>query len=260
MCVGAQTMAARELSVQLYTMRNETAQDFPSVLRQVADAGYAGVEFAGFGSHSAKELRGILDEVGLVASGAHVGMNQLESRLDAVIDEIQTLGAKHLACPGLHPDDRPKTADDCVKLADKLASIGERCKAAGLQLSYHNHDWEFGEIDGEYIIDRMMNAADADLLKLQPDLGWVAFAGVEPVAFLRRYSGRVPTVHFKDMVKEPERYDVPNGEGILPIADLVAAGREAGTEWFVVELDRPQEPPIVTVQRSAQFLTSIGVR
>lgn len=252
-------MQKQELAIQLYTLRNETAQDFPGTLRQVAEAGYPAVEFAGFGSYTAAELRQVLDEVGMVAAGAHIGLQQLESRLDAVIEELQTLGARHLACPALPPE-RRQTADDFRKAGEDLARIGETCKRAGLQLSYHNHDFEFVQFDGRYGIDLLMEAADPKFLALQPDLGWVAYAGVEPVSFLQRYSGRVPTVHFKDMIKEPERYDVPSGEGILPIPELVAAGREAGTEWFIVELDRPREAPIVCARRSAQYLNGVGVR
>jgi sugar phosphate isomerase/epimerase len=252
-------MQKRELAVQLYTLRNETQRDFPGTLRQVADAGYGAVEFAGFGSHTAAELKQVLDETGMVAAGAHIGLQQLESRLDQVIEEMHTLGARHLACPSL-PQNRRQSADDFRRAGEELARYGEQCKAAGLQLSYHNHDFEFKQFDGRYGIDLLAEAADPELLKLQPDLGWVAYAGVDPVEFLRRYSGRVPTVHFKDMIKEPERYDVPNGEGILPIPELVAAGREAGTEWFIVELDAPREPPIECIRRSAQFLNGLGVR
>src|ERR671933_577547 len=102
-------MEKRELAIQLYTLRNETAQDFPETLRQVADAGYSAVELAGFGSHTPADLRKVLDETGMVACGAHIGFNQLEWRLDAVIEEINTLGVQNLACPPL-PQERGKTA------------------------------------------------------------------------------------------------------------------------------------------------------
>jgi|HigsolmetaAR206D_1030411.scaffolds.fasta_scaffold10312_1 sugar phosphate isomerase/epimerase len=252
-------MATKQIAVQLYTLRNETAEDFPAVLRQVAEAGVSGVEFAGLGKHTAAELRSVLDEVGLVAAGAHIGFGLLENNIDQVIEDVQTLGAKHLTCPGIPAELRPTTADDFRRLGERLARFGERTKAAGLQLSYHNHDWEFAQFDGQYGLDLLFEAADPELLKVQPDLGWVAFAGVDPVAYLKRYAGRTPTVHFKDMVIGPPRYDVPNGEGILPIPELVKVGLAGGTEWFIAELDLPKEPPIVTVQRSAAYLRSLGL-
>jgi sugar phosphate isomerase/epimerase len=107
-------------------------------------------------------------------------------------------------------------------------------------------------------LDLLFETADPGVLTAQLDLGWVAFTGTDLVEVLRRYAGRAPTVHFKDMIKEPERYDVPNGEGILPIADLVTAGQAGGTEWFIIELDQPRESPIECVRRSAAYLRSLG--
>ena len=251
-------MAQHELAVQLFTLRHETASDFPGTLRQVAEAGVPAVEFAGFSAYSAAEMRTLLDDVGLVAMGAHIRYNLLESELDTVIEDVRTLGATHLACPSV-PRDRLQTADDFRRAGEDLARMGERCTAAGLQLSYHNHWFEFVEFDGAYGLDLLFQAADPRFLTAQLDLGWIAYAGVDPVSYLRRYAGRTPTVHFKDMIKEPERYDVPSGEGILPIPELVAAGREGGTTWFIVELDQPHEPPIECVRRSAVYLKSQGL-
>src|SRR3954447_21551199 len=135
-------MAKHELSVQLYTLRNETARDFPGTLRQVAETGCPAVEFAGFGSHTAAELKRVLDDVGLVTSGLHIGLQLLETQLDKVIEDVQTVGAKDLACPSV-PADRRKTADDFRRIGASLAEIGAKCTAAGLRLSYHNHAFEF---------------------------------------------------------------------------------------------------------------------
>lgn len=251
-------MTTKSLAVQLYTLRNETAQDFPGTLQQVAATGVSAVEFAGWGTYSAAEMRGLLDDVGLSAMGAHVSIQALEDNLDQLIADIQTLGAKHVCCPFLPPD-ALKTADDFRRAGERLGSIGEHCKAADLQFSYHNHAHEFVQFDGEYGLDLLFAAADPQFLTAQFDLGWVAYAGVDPVAYLRKYAGRAPTIHFKDMIKEPERYDVPNGEGILPIPELVETGREGGTDWFIIELDQPRIAPIEAVQRSVDFQKTLGV-
>lgn len=251
-------MQKRELAVQLYTLRADTARDFPGTLKQVANAGYSGVEFAGYGSETPATLRPILDDLGLVTAGCHVGLNQLESRLDGVIEDVHTLGSRHLACPSI-PEDRRRTADDFRRVGEALGRIGERCKQAGLQLSYHNHSFEFTQFDGRYALDLLTEAADPDLLMLQLDLGWIDHAGLDPVEFIGRYSGRVPTLHFKDMSRDPALFDAPVGEGRLPIPELIAAGRAAGTEWFIVEQDHPQGNPFDCVSRSAAFMREQGV-
>ena len=251
-------MQKRELAVQLYTLREQTARDFPGTLEQVARAGYSGVEFAGYGTETPARLRAILDDLGLVTAGCHIGLAQLESRLDGVIEDVKTLGARHLACPSI-PQDRRQTADDYRRVGEQLGQIGERCKAAGLQLSYHNHAFEFTQFDGQYALDILTEAADPQLLMLQLDLGWVDHAGLDPVELIGRYSGRVPTLHFKDMSRDPQLFDAPVGDGRLPIPELIAAGRAAGTEWFIVEQDHPQGDPVECVRRSATYLREQGV-
>jgi sugar phosphate isomerase/epimerase len=180
-------MAHHEFAVQLYTLRNETKQDFPGTLRQVAEAGVPAVEFAGFGSYTAAEMRKLLDDVGLVAMGAHISFDRLASELDKVIEDIQTLGAQYLAIPSW-PHEQLKTADDFRRAGEALARIGERCKAAGLQFSYHNHAFEFVQFDGKYGLDLLLEAASPDVLTAQFDVGWIAYAGADPIAFLRKYA------------------------------------------------------------------------
>ncbi len=251
-------MGTRQLAVQLWTLRRETAQDFPGTLRQVAETGIAGVEFAGYGTHTPAELRRVLDDLNLEAAGSHVGLAQLETRLDAVMEDTHTLGARHLACPSI-PEDRRRGADDYRRVGELLSQIGARCKANGIQLSYHNHDFEFQQFDGRYALEILAEAADPEALMLQLDLGWVAHAGLDPVGYLRQFTGRVPTLHFKDMSADPQGMDTPLGDGRLPIPELIAAAREAGTEWFIIEQDHPQGSPIEAVRRSAAYMRAQGV-
>ncbi len=247
------------LTVQLYTLRDDTAKDFPGTLKQVADAGFAAVEFAGYGKHTPAELRTVLDGLGLKAAGAHVGLHLLEGDLDQAIEDVVTLGASNIACPYL-TEDRRKSADDYKRLGEQLSKIGERCKQAGLQLSYHNHDFEFQKFDGKYGLDILFDAADPTLLNAELDLGWVMHAGVDPVAYVHKYSGRVPTLHFKDMSGRSDFLFAPTGEGILPLAELVTAGRQAGAEYFIVEQDLTEGPAIDAVRTGAKNLQALGVR
>lgn len=251
-------MTARQLAVQLYTLRQDTARDFPGTLRQVAETGIGGVEFAGYGQHTPADLRRILDDLGLVAAGCHVGLDKLEGNLDAVIQDAHTLGARHVACPSI-PEERRRDADGYRRIGELLGRLGERCRANGLQLSYHNHAFEFEQFDGRYAYDILVEAAGPERLMLQLDLGWIDHAGLDPVSYVRKYAGRVPTLHFKDMSRDPQFLDAPVGEGRLPVPELIAAGREAGTEWFIIEQDQPRGAPIESVRRSAEYLRAQGV-
>ena len=245
----------QRISVQLYTVREDTARDFPGTLRQLAEMGIAGVEFAGYGSEGPDKLRQVIDELGLVTSGAHVALNRLEGELDTVIEELNILGARHVACPFLPPE-RRQTADDYRRIGEQLSRIGGRLRAAGIQLSFHNHDMEFQQLDGRFGIDILYEAADPRNLNAQFDLGWIDTAGQDPAAYLRKYSGRVPTVHFKDMA--PGRKFVPLGQGNLKVPELIDVARECGSEWLIVEQDRTEGPALEAVRQSVEYLKSVA--
>jgi sugar phosphate isomerase/epimerase len=186
-------------------------------------------------------------------------LNRLETDLDAAIEDVQTLGARHLACPFL-AEDRRRSGDDYRRVGEQLSEIGRKCRDAGLQLSYHNHAFEFEKFDGRYGLDILLETADPDLVKLELDLAWVVVAGEDAPAYLRRYAGRVALAHFKDLSTDPARKFAPVGSGKISFPELIAAAREIGVEWFIVEQDDPQPPAIDSVRQSVEFLRQQGVQ
>ena len=127
-------MATNPLSLQTYTLRDLASVDYVGTLKKVKEIGYGAVEVAGVGGISAAELRRELDAIGLIVSGAHVPIQALESQLDTVLADMQTLGAPYLICPWMPPE-RRSSADDYRALARVLNGIGERVSRAGLTLS-----------------------------------------------------------------------------------------------------------------------------
>jgi len=210
------------IALQLYTLREEMAQDFEGVLRQVAELGYVGVELAGTGGRSAAEVRALLDKYGLKASSAHVPLEVLESDLNKAIEEAKTIGYSIIAVPFLMPN-RRGDRDGYLKLAALLDSIGAELKKHGLQLAYHNHDFEFVQFDGEYALDLIYANTDPENLKVELDVYWVQYAGVDPVAYVRKYADRAPLIHLKDMTNDEERFFAEVGEGTVDIDGVIAA-------------------------------------
>src|SRR5579875_3797458 len=86
---GKVYMTTQQVALQLYTVRDETGRDFAGTLRQVAEMGYAGVEFAGYGDLSAQAMRSLLAETGLQAVGSHVGMDVSPGLKDRHSRQIQ---------------------------------------------------------------------------------------------------------------------------------------------------------------------------
>jgi sugar phosphate isomerase/epimerase len=235
-------MLSSQLAVQMYTVREASVRDFKGALRRVAEMGYNAVELAGLYKLTPAELRQTLDDLGLKCLSAHVGLPNLRDNLDQEIETYLTLGASYIICPWLPPAERGDAAGYRA-LAAELNRIGERCRVKGLQFCYHNHDFELVQFNGHYALDILLENNDPANVQLEADLYWLKFAGVDPVVYMRRWSDRMPLLHFKDMsATQPPTY-AEVGAGILDWPAIIAAANEIGVQWPVVEQDTcPGDP------------------
>ena len=224
------------VALQLYTVRDETAKDFKQTLRKVAEIGYAGVEFAGYGDFSSKDLASTLSEYGLKAVGSHVSLDRAQEDLEREINYCLDIACPYLIIPWIKSDIL-KNDESLKQFADQLNEYGQRCQARGLTLGYHNHNFEFEKVGDEYLMDRLLAATDANVVKLELDTYWAAFAGVDPVKFIQQQNSRLITLHIKDM--SPDRQFTEVGSGTLNIADYIEAGQAAGVTTYIVENDKP---------------------
>lgn len=239
------------IALQLYTIRDEAERDFAGTVKRVAEIGYKQVEFAGYGGLSASDMAALLADNGLKAISSHVGINALEADSDKEFSYCLTIGSPYLVVPWIGPEWRG--AEGLPKLAEKLNTYGKAAHERGLKLGYHNHNFEFEEkVDGKYLLDRLAELTDPQYVVLELDTFWVAYAGVDPVAYLRNHPGRIPLVHLKDMTTDRKFAEV--GDGVLPEKEIIAAGRESGATYFIVENDSPSIPSLESVRRSLENL------
>jgi len=250
-------MARIPVALQMYTLREEAANDFTGTLMQVAEMGYAGIELAGTGGLSATDLKRLTSDLGLAVAGSHVGLDQLEGSLDAALDYYSELGAKFIACPWL-PESR-RSEDGFHRLADTLNSAGAKSRDHGIQLCYHNHDFEFAEYGGKTGFDILFGAVDRELVKVELDTYWVQFAGLDPANLIREYGGRIPLVHLKDMTAGDPPTFAEVGEGRMDFhAIFHACDETGGVAWYVVEQDKCQRPPLESARISLDNLRKWG--
>ncbi len=241
------------VALQLYTVRDLTARDFKGTVRQVAQMGYPAVEFAGYGNLHASEMAALLKETGLRAIATHVALSRLDQDLEGEIDYCLTIGCPYLIVPWLPPELRG--ADSLSKLADRFNAIGRRCQERGLTFAYHNHNFEFEQVDGRYLLDRLRDLTNPAQVKFELDTYWAAYAGVDPITYLRSSAGRVPLIHVKDMT--PDRHYTEVGDGILDEMGICKAARDAGAQIYVVEHDQPTIPSLESARRSLENLRKI---
>ena len=240
-------------AVQLYTLR---ALDEPldRTLERVADAGFAGVEFAGLPDDTdPAAVAGTLDALDLGVAGAHVPYGDLDADPDDIVGAHRVLGVETLVVPFLDRSrfaDREAVAATARDLDALAAAVGER----GFALAYHTHDHEFAPLDGERAFDRLLAESS---VAIELDAGWALAAGSDPVALLDAYGDRIDLLHLKDVALDADdpRGGRPTdlGEGDLDATGLLDAARAADAEWVVFEHDDPADPA-ASLARAGEFL------
>lgn len=241
------------IGLQMYTLRDETAKDFRGTLRKVAEQGYEGVEFAGYGDVSAEEMKNLLQELNLKAIGSHVRYSNLQEKLANEIAYLKTIGAQYIICPHVMPEDRK----DWQKLFEFFATVGEEAQKHGLLFAYHNHAFEFEEkLGDDYVFDAMYHALDPSTAKVEMDIGWVQFSGQDPLAYIAKYAGRLPLLHLKDFQHGADGSidTLELGKGIIQLPEVIQAASDAHVEWLIVEQDRCHNPQLESIATSIQWL------
>ena len=233
-------MREDQISLQLYTVREETSRDMTGTLRRISEIGYPAVEFAGYGGLSPRDLRGVLDDLGLRASGAHVPLDSWESGPETVIEDMHALNCTHAIVP-IAPPERREDEALVASLAESFNRWGELCRSWGVTFSYHNHAFEFAPLGGTTMWDVLIRETDPELVHLELDLYWVRYGGADPEALLRELGERVSLVHLKDMAADEQRSDLPVGEGTMPWPELLKVADSAGVDWYVAEQDNPRD-------------------
>lgn len=265
------------IALQLYSVRNELAEDFAGVLRQVKALGYEGVEFAGLYGHSAAEVKALCQEIGLVPVSAHVPFVDMMADPD-LLKVYAEIGCEFVVIPYLTEEYRPGQPR-FQEVIDGAKLLGEKANALGMKLCYHNHDFEFVKVNGEYALDILYKEVPASLLQTQLDTCWVNVGGENPAAYVRKYAGRAEIVHLKDFAgsKSEKMYALigiddgkdsddtgafefrPVGYGKQDFPAILAAAEDAGAKWVVVEQDQPSmgKTPIECAKMSIDYLRNL---
>ncbi|MBN2308404.1 MAG: sugar phosphate isomerase/epimerase [Candidatus Hydrogenedentes bacterium] len=252
-------MSDQGFAIILYTVREPAKEDLLGTLKRVRDIGFEYVQWSGMPPLPADEIRKALDAAGLQAIAAHTSMEPFEEDIEAQIAFWNTVGTKDVAPGGMMGDCRD-TLEGWLNGARRLEAIGAKLREAGMRLSYHNHAWEVEEKfpgDDRPKLDVLYGETGAQNLYAELDLGWVHAGGGDPAAYLRKYAGRCPVVHAKDMKpapKEGESRFAELGRGALDWDAIFAAGSEAGVEWYVYEQDSCDGDVWDSVQASYEFL------
>ncbi|NYE08100.1 sugar phosphate isomerase/epimerase [Bacillus niacini] len=246
-------MSKIPIAVQMYTLREESAKDFTGTLRRVAELGFDGIEFAGFGGLTAKEVKVLLDDLGLKAVSSHIPLEELENNLIQVIEDQKIVGSGFVVCPYIMPE--RQSEEDYIALISFLNQTGEILRREGITLCYHNHDFELERLsDGRTVLEAIYEGTNSENVKAEFDIYWLTKAGEVPAEWISRYQNRTPLIHLKDMTTDEEQFFAELGTGVVDIESVLRKGEEAGVQWWIIEQDASRLTPFESIEISINYL------
>lgn len=242
------------IALQLYSVRDALAQDFTGTLRRIAACGYVAVETAGFPPGvTAEAARRVLDDLGLRVCAAHAPL-PLGDQQNAVLDQLAALGCDRLVL-AWQPPEKFATEAGVAEVRAQLNAAVEVTRAHGLRLGYHNHDFEFAQLNGRTAHAALREGLAPDVF-FELDTYWIKVAGLDPAAVVGAFGAHAPLLHLKDGPAVREAPMTALGEGVVDVPAIVAASQ---ADWLIVELDRCATDMLTAVEASYHYLTQKGL-
>ncbi len=255
----------RVVGLQLYSLRDELPKDVKGTIAKIAKAGFKEVETYGFSIKdqfwglTPKEFKALLDAHGLKAPSGHYGLGTYLSdgnttELKAAIAAAKVLKSEYVTIPWLDTSLR-KNAEDYQKIASRINEAGKMCKAAGIRLAYHNHNFEFDKIGNTTGYEILLKGTDKKLVDFELDLYWVVRSGNDPLKLFKENPGRFTMWHVKDMDKTNPALNAEVGTGSIDFKPIFAQAKLSGMKHFFVEHETNYKPnPMESVAASCAYI------
>ncbi len=256
-------MGDSRIAAQMYTLREflKTPRDIARTLAKVKAIGYEAIQFSGFGPCEPAKIAGMLEGEGLACVSSHTSLQRLEEELPEFIEEHRLWGCKHTAIAYMPKEFHSEKG--IREFAAKVNKIGKTLAAEGIVLAYHNHNFEFAKAGGKTWLELIYDNTDPENLQAEIDTYWVQAGGGDPAEWIRKYAGRVPVLHAKDMIIGPDNKQrfAEVGEGNLNWHAILSASKDAGVEWYCVEQDDCYErDPFESLKISLENLREMGLK
>ncbi len=254
-----------KIGAQLYTVRSacQTLEDFAQTLSRVADIGYTTVQVSGCCDFEPEWLKEQLDKNGLTCELTHVDLDRITNDTDRLVAEHNVFGCKHIGI-GSMPGESRESGAKVMEFCDSVKAAAARMKELGSTLMYHNHAFEYENTDnGRNFMEILSDNLPAGEFGFTLDTYWVQYGGADVVSEIKRLSGRIPCVHFKDMeiLADGTRRYCPVGSGIQEYEKYIPALEAAGTKYAFVEQDNCfGRDPFECLKSSYDYLKSIGLK
>lgn len=277
-------METMKVGLQLYSIREEMERDMDAALKAVKEMGYDYVEFAGYFGRSAEEVAALLEKYDLKCISVHQVYHVFLENPEENVAFLKKIGAKYCAIPWMGPENQ-KGHERFEQAVEEIRKVSTLLNENGIQMLYHNHDFEFQKYEDKFLLDWLYETVTLDYLKPEVDTCWVHYAGYDPCEYLEKYTGVIEVVHLKDFVcknlaqgpvyalidesgkegeaasKEDNGFEFrPIGQGIQDFQAILESAKKAGAEYVIVEQDEAVTvSPLESAKQSREYLKSLGL-
>ncbi|MEO1262870.1 MAG: sugar phosphate isomerase/epimerase [Bacteroidota bacterium] len=259
---AAPTPSLDKFGIQLYTLRDVIPADPKGTLKQLADFGYKQIEGYEhkeqgiYWNMSHTDFKKYLDDTGLQMVASHCDINK---DFEKKVGEVAEIGVEYMICPWVGPQEN---MDEWRKIADKFNECGEICKKAGIRFAYHNHAYSFKPVTDIIPHDFLMDNTDPALVDHEMDIYWVVTAGVDPAAYLAKYSNRFRLCHVKDRMKtatpDEREASCDLGTGSIDYPKILKVAADHGMKYFILEQERYDgSTPMDSAKVGADYLKQL---
>ncbi len=273
-----------KVGLQLFSISGDMQADMDKALYEVKKAGYDYVEFAGYFGKTADEIKALLDKHELECHSVHQNISLFLEEGQSAVDFIKTFGVRYCGVPH-YAKDKLAGTPEWAETVERFTSIGKLMRENGIQLIYHNHDFEFEKFEDKYLFDHIFDSVKDDLIIPEIDVAWVTYGGEDPVEYLVKYSGKVPVLHLKDFsakffkggpvyglidkdgneIKADKATDnefkfEALGNGVVKLPEILETASKTGVEYLIVERDISHDmSPLESAKVSRDYLKSFGI-
>ena len=254
-----------DIGINIYSLRYLAEKDLPATLALIRQLGFREVEAGDLYGRTPAEFLGLLKAAGLHATSIGAAYDALGKDLDSVAAQARTLGAEYIVCSTIPHSAKHLAAKDCPPAAENLNRWGEGLAASGLRLCYHTHGTEFDPSPDGTRFDTLAKLTNPKFVNFEMDIFWIVYGGQDPVQLLRRYPGRFPLMHIKDIRKGTvlggspadvlEEESVPLGTGIVDVRAALLAAQDFGVRHYYLEEEAVDAVP--QIRQSLRYLAGL---
>ena len=249
-----------QIAAQMYTLREfcKTPVDIASTLDKVRKIGFSAIQISGFGPCKSSDISKMIQDNGLSCCATHTSFDRLQHKTQTVIDELILWGCKHTAVGSVPNSYRELGVTGYLQFAYDAEIVAEKLSLAGITFSYHNHNWEFEKLFGRLPQDILVDKTQKLCFEL--DTYWAQAGGADSAAWIAKLAGRIPLLHCKDMTFRTDKCIMAEvGEGNLNWPAILAAAKNSGVEWYIIEQDTCETDPFECLGTSLSNLRNLGV-